>query len=135
MSFQTKLALLTIIIRTLRYLRDCGVVYNNLRPSTIFVKKGLIPKLSDFTNAYHESVTPMQESFKDHFPYVSILKSFYRTYSFEKSDSMSFGALAFEAVFGKPIKYVRSSVSARLRAEERHQIIAKGEAFAIENCN
>lgn len=48
--------MLNQVTLTLKYLRDHLVVYHNLRPSEILIKKGLILKLRGFTNSHHSQV-------------------------------------------------------------------------------
>jgi len=115
-SLQTKMTILTDVLATLRQLRNHSIVYNNLGPSTVLVKQGLISILSDFTNAFRSGVAPLEHGFQDRFPYVSVSHKHSRSYQYEKNDSMSFGVLMFSAVYGKELKNVKSSSMKRLYA-------------------
>jgi hypothetical protein len=41
---------------TIKYLSNFRIVYHNLAPHNIFIKKGLVVKIKDFTNAYHSDI-------------------------------------------------------------------------------
>jgi hypothetical protein len=41
---------------TLKYLRDNNIVFLNLSPKNIFLKRGLTAKMVNFTNAYHKDL-------------------------------------------------------------------------------
>jgi serine/threonine protein kinase len=56
MSLQTKIHIFYQIALTLKYLRDFKIIYFNLRPTNIAIKKGITVKIFDFTNAYHHSI-------------------------------------------------------------------------------
>jgi hypothetical protein len=52
MSIYTKLNLLSQICLIIKYLRDYCIVYNNLRPQNIKIKKGIV-KILNFSNSFH----------------------------------------------------------------------------------
>jgi hypothetical protein len=39
---------------TLKYLTNKNVVYHNLNPKNIYIRKGLVVKINDFRNSYHQ---------------------------------------------------------------------------------
>ncbi len=40
----------------LKYLRDLNIAYHNLIPKNIYIKRGLLVKLDDLSNAYHYTI-------------------------------------------------------------------------------
>jgi hypothetical protein len=40
----------------MRYIKDNCILYHNLRPLNIKIKKGMIVKLTNFTNSFHENI-------------------------------------------------------------------------------
>jgi hypothetical protein len=56
LTINTKLHLLNQISNTLIYLRDSKVLYNNLSPKNIKLKKGLQIKLFNMKNAFHQDI-------------------------------------------------------------------------------
>jgi hypothetical protein len=134
-SLQSKMDMLIDIIGVLRQLKNTSIVYNNLRPSTVLVKRGLSPVLSDFNNAY--SATEGQQAyesyeFQDYFPYVSVSQKHLKPYQNEKSDSFSFGALMFYCIYGKDFKDVKASSIKTLTHAQRRHILHRQEPFSLE---
>jgi serine/threonine protein kinase len=53
MTIFTKLHLIHQLSLIIKYLTSNKIVYHNLNPKNLFVRKGLCVKATDFTNAYH----------------------------------------------------------------------------------
>lgn len=73
-SIFTKLALMQQLTTFLRYIRDLNLVYQNLLPRNIFIKKALVLKATNFSNVFSFSLNlnnndqPERSSYL--FPYV-----------------------------------------------------------------
>jgi len=79
-SIFTKLHLMHQISLIVRFLTLKGVVYHNLDPKNLYIKKGLIVKCTDLSNAYHSEINMLKYS-KGHcsrktiLPYISNFES------------------------------------------------------------
>jgi hypothetical protein len=40
----------------MKYLKSCNILYHNLSPKSIKIKKGLTVKLTDFSHSYHNEL-------------------------------------------------------------------------------
>jgi len=100
-SIYTKIGILIQIVLTLRYLKNSGTVYFNLHPKNIYMKKGLLVKLFNFTNSYQ-----VENKFEiDHnniFPYIYKGENEWNN---ERSDVFSLGCIIYNLIYyDNPLK-------------------------------
>lgn len=132
----TKISILFQISTGLIFLRDNNIVYHNLKPEKVFLRRGMMVKMHDLTNAYlnkkenhKEWEAKFRSLYKRKLPYVnSIIHEMpvmpILTYDEERTDSYSMGMIAYETFFGSSPYHLSSRCLCEIK-EGREQVITK----------